>query len=36
MYVLHAFEKRTRRTREFDIELARSRLSEVLRFRKRE
>ena len=36
VYVLHAFEKRTRQTRESDIELARSRLSEVLRFRKQE
>lgn len=34
IYVLHAFEKRTRRTRPADLELARKRLAEVLRQRK--
>ena len=33
IYVLHAFEKRTRRTRPVDLELARQRLAEVLRQR---
>jgi phage-related protein len=36
IYVLHAFEKRTHKTRQSDIVLARSRLREVLRFRERE
>ena len=36
VYVLHAFEKHTRRTRPMDIDLARVRLAEVLRQRKRE
>lgn len=35
VFVLHAFEKRTRKTRLMDLELARSRLAEVLRQRKR-
>ena len=35
VYVLHAFEKRTRQTRKSDIELARRNLAEVLRHRKR-
>lgn len=33
IYVLHAFEKRTRRTRQSDIDLARGRLAEVARSR---
>lgn len=33
VYVLHAFEKRTRRTRQADIELAKRNLSEVRRLR---
>lgn len=36
VYVLHAFEKRTRQTRQSDIALARSRLREVLRIQKRQ
>jgi phage-related protein len=35
VYVLHAFEKRTRQTRKADIELARRNLAEVLRHRRR-
>ena len=35
IYVLHAFEKRTRQTRQADLELARKRLAEVGRFRQR-
>ena len=35
VYVLHAFEKRTRQTRKSDIDLARRNLAEVLRHRKR-
>lgn len=35
IYVLHAFEKRTRQTREADIELARRNLGDVLRHRRR-
>lgn len=34
VYVLHAFEKRTRRTRKADIELAKKRLAEVNALRK--
>ena len=34
VYVLHAFEKRTRRTRKADIELAKERLAEVKALRK--
>jgi phage-related protein len=34
VYVLHAFEKRTRQTRETDIELGRRNLAEVLRSRR--
>lgn len=33
VYILHAFEKRTRRTRQADIELAKKYLSEVTRLR---
>ncbi len=33
VYVLHAFEKRTRGTRRVDLDLARKRLAEVLRGR---
>jgi phage-related protein len=33
VYVLHAFEKRTRKTSESDTELARTRLSQILRRR---
>jgi len=33
VYVLHAFEKRTRRTSRPDVELAKKRLAEVLRLR---
>ncbi len=33
VYVLHAFEKRTRKTSQGDIELARTRLSQILRQR---
>jgi phage-related protein len=32
-YVLHAFEKRTRQTRQADIDLARKRLSNLKRLR---
>jgi phage-related protein len=35
IYVLHAFEKRTRKTRPADIELAKTRLAVVLRMRAR-
>lgn len=35
IYVLHAFEKRTRRTRQSDIELARGRLTEVAHLHKK-
>jgi phage-related protein len=35
VYVLHAFEKRTRQTRKADIELARRNLTEVLRHRRK-
>jgi len=35
VYVLHAFEKRTQRTRQADVELARRNLAEVLRHRRR-
>ena len=34
VYVLHAFEKRTRQTRKADIEVARGNLAEVLRHRR--
>jgi putative addiction module killer protein len=34
IYVLHAFEKRTRQTRQADISLARQRLSELLELRR--
>ncbi len=33
VYVLHAFEKRTRQTRQADIDLARKRLSDLRRLR---
>jgi phage-related protein len=33
VYVLHAFEKRTRKTRQADIDLARKRFAEVVRER---
>jgi phage-related protein len=33
IYVLHAFEKRTRKTRRADIEIARRNLAASLRFR---
>ena len=36
IYVLHAFEKRTRQTRQADIELARRNLAEILRSRRRD
>jgi phage-related protein len=35
IYVLHAFEKRTRQTRQADLELATKRLAEVIRARRR-
>jgi len=35
IYVLHAFEKRTRQTRVVDIEVARKRLAEILQQRRR-
>ena len=35
VYVLHAFEKRTRQTRKADIEVARRNLAAVIRHRKR-
>jgi phage-related protein len=34
VYVLHAFEKRSQRTRRHDIELARTRYREIVRERK--
>jgi len=34
VYVLHAFEKRTRRTRQADISLARRRLAQLLELRR--
>lgn len=34
IYVLHAFEKRTRQTRHLDLELGRKRLAEVIRTRR--
>ncbi len=34
VYVLHAFAKRTRKTRQHDIELAKERLSDVVRYRR--
>ncbi len=34
VYVLHAFEKRGRKTREHDVALARARLAEVVRRRR--
>jgi phage-related protein len=34
IYVLHAFEKRTRQTRRLDLELGRKRLAEVTRSRR--
>ena len=34
IYVLHAFEKRTRQTRHLDLELGRKRLAEVIRSRR--
>ena len=36
VYVIHAFEKRTTRTREADIALARRRLTDFLRLRGQE
>lgn len=33
VYVLHAFEKRTRRTRQLDLALARKRLRDLIRLR---
>lgn len=35
VYVLHAFEKKTRQTRKADVELARRKLAEVARHRRR-
>ncbi len=35
VYVLHAFEKRTRQTRQTDIDLARKRLADVVQTRRR-
>jgi len=35
IYVLHAFEKKTQRTREVDLELGRKRLAEVIRQRRK-
>jgi phage-related protein len=34
IYVLHAFEKRTRQTRQADLELARRRLADLIRTRR--
>lgn len=34
VYVLHAFEKKTQKTSEHDLDVARARYSEVLRMRK--
>jgi phage-related protein len=36
VYVIHAFEKRSRQTREADIALARQRLADLTRFREQE
>ena len=36
VYVLHAFEKRTRQTRQADTDLARKRLADVIQARRRE
>jgi phage-related protein len=36
VYVIHAFEKRTRQTREADIASARQRLADLTRFREQE
>jgi phage-related protein len=36
IYVLHAFEKRTRRTSRSDVELARTRYRELLEYRRME
>jgi phage-related protein len=36
VYVLHAFAKKSRRTRKLDVDLARARLKELLRERSRE
>lgn len=33
VYVLHAFEKRTRKTRQLDVALARKRLRDLIRVR---
>jgi phage-related protein len=35
IYVLHAFEKRTRQTRQADIDLARKRLADIIQARRR-
>jgi phage-related protein len=35
VYVLHAFEKKTRQTRKADVELARRNLAAVARYRRR-
>lgn len=35
VYVLHAFEKKTRQTRKADVDLARRNLAEVARYRRR-
>lgn len=35
VYVLHAFEKRTRQTRQADLKLATKRLADVIRSRRR-
>ncbi len=35
IYVLHAFEKKTQRTREADLDLGRKRLAEVIRHRRK-
>jgi phage-related protein len=35
IYVLHAFEKRTRQTRQADIDLAKNRLAELTRLRRK-
>jgi phage-related protein len=34
IYVLHAFEKRSRRTRQLDLDLGRKRLADVIRSRR--
>ena len=36
IYVLHAFEKKTQRTRDADLELGRKRLAEVNRHRRKQ